>query len=122
MRACVRTLAPALLSDARMHSVGPRKPSYSARLLKYRFGSIEQVTRHFHVTPGRVVLFYPTLATLTPGEQVILCVTFVESDQECILRGTVLGKELDSHFGWWLEFSAHSVVSSLRSPAASPKR
>lgn len=98
-------------------------PSSSVRLLRYRFDTVAQVSRHFHLTSGRVLLFFPALAPLSPGQPVLLHATFPNSDQQCIVRGAVFGKDLSGQFaGCWLEFTAQSVVSSLRSTLATPKR
>ncbi|HUJ25324.1 MAG TPA: hypothetical protein VLW85_04845 [Myxococcales bacterium] len=75
------------------------------RLLRYRFDTLEQVSRHFHLVNGRVVLFYPGLALLKSGEPVLLEVAFLASEHCCEVRGTVMGKEKGGrHAGWWLQF------------------
>src|SRR3954469_20928014 len=97
-------------------------PASSLRLLRYQFDSVAQVSRDFHLSNGRVVLFFPSLHQLTPGEPLLLDVSFLDSDQHCPLRGTVLGKEgsTTQYLGWWLEFTAHGLVSSLRNTLATP--
>jgi PilZ domain-containing protein len=101
----------------------PIDPSQAVRLLRYRFDSADQVTRHFHVATGRVLLFYPSLATLRPGEPVILDVAFTLSDQHCPVRGTVIGRDNEmQHVGSWLEFSAYGLVSSLNGATTNPRR
>ena len=93
------------------------------RLLRYRFDTVAQVSRHFHLANGRVVLFYPTLLALTSGEPVLLDAGFADSEQHCVLRGTVLGNDGSARYvGSWLEFTAHGLVASLRSTLATPKR
>src|SRR4051794_31632531 len=93
------------------------------RLLRYRFDSVPQVSRHFHVASGRVLAFYPCLLPLSAGEPVLLDVSFLVSDEHCSLRGSVVGKENGSQYvGWWLELSAHGVVSSLKDMSAGTKR
>jgi len=91
-------------------------------LLRYRFDSVDQVSRHFHVAAGRVVFFFPTLLQLQPGDPVILEVTFTASEQTCSVQGSVIGTEAGTSIGWWLEFTAHRLVSGLQSAAAAPKR
>jgi hypothetical protein len=103
-----------------MSAIGQQ--SRSPRLLRYRFDATAQIARHFHVAAGRVVLFYPTLLPLEPGEPVILEVAFTRSEQRCILQGSVLAREATSPHASWLEFSAQGVVGGLRSAAAIPKR
>ena len=72
---------------------------------------------------GRVVLFYPGLSLLRPGEPVRLEVAFIASEHHCEVRGTVMGKEEGGrHLGCWLEFPAHGLVGSLRSAMAASKR
>jgi hypothetical protein len=106
-----------------VRDVGQRTASGAVRLLRYRFDTIHQVSRHFHVATGRVVLFYPGLLTLRPGEPVLLDVTFISSEQHCPVRGLVIGKEGGTQYvGWWLEFAAHGLVGSLQSATANPKR
>ena len=106
-----------------MRGAGERTHSGSVRLLRYRFNSTIQVSRHFHVTTGRVVLFYPTPLALRPGEPVILDVTFADSEQDCAVRGAVIGKEAGNQYvGWWLEFAAHGLVASLQTATTRPKR
>lgn len=104
----------------------PLRASYAvecAVLPRYRFDSTEQVSRHFRLATGRVVLFYPAALPLRYGEPVILDVTFGASDQHCPLRGTVLAKESASQsVGLWLEFAAHGLVASLRSAGVSLRR
>jgi hypothetical protein len=92
-------------------------------VLRYRFDSAEQVARHFHVAADRVVLFFPSPQALSAGESVILEVAFKSSDQHCMLRGHVLGKDaVIQPPGWWLEFSARGLVSGLRAASVAPKR
>ena len=99
------------------------RPIETVRLLRYRFDTVEQVPRHFHVVPGGVLLFYPCLLALVPGEPLLLDVSFIASDQHCPLRGKVVGKETSGQYaGAWLAFPAAGLVNSLRSAAATPKR
>ncbi len=99
------------------------RPATSVRPLRYRFDSADQVSRHFHVAGGRVMLFYPCLLPMAAGEPVLLDVTFVTSEHHCPLRGAVVSRESGSQYvGVWLEFSAHDLVAKLKSETALPKR
>src|SRR3954463_9660837 len=107
-----------------MPSLGqPPQPTGPVRLLRYRFDSVEQASRHFHVVSGRVVLFYPSLLALRPGEPVLLYVSFINSEQHCRVSGVVIGKDAGGPYaGAWLEFAAHGIVESLQNAVASGKR
>jgi hypothetical protein len=98
------------------------QPAAPVRLLRYRFDSVDQVSRHFHVAGGRVVMFYPCLLPLRPGEPVLLYVTFMNSEQHCRLAGVVIGRDAGGQYaGAWLEFAAYGIVAGLQS-ATTPKR
>ena len=91
-------------------------------MLRYRLDSIEQARHHFHETPEHVLFFYPSLFPLRPAEPVILEVGFVDSDQQCAIRGSVVGSAGSEWGGSWLELEAHGIVARLKVAAKMPKR
>ncbi len=97
-------------------------PPGSVRLLRYRFESAEQVHHHFHVVQGKVVLFYPCVLSLRPGDPVLLDVTSASSEQHCSLRATVIGSESGGgHSGSWLNLVATTALA-VRGALLHPKR
>lgn len=92
------------------------------RLLRYRFDSPRQIPPHFHPVNGRMLLFYPSLLALRPGVPVILDVSFIASDQHCVVRGAAIGREAgNAYAGSWLEFGA-GIASSLRAATVHARR
>jgi len=75
-------------------------------LLRQRFGTPEEMTRHLHALDNRSLLFFrdPALQ-LAGGTRVMLEVSFTTSEQQAVLRGQVLGAVEDGTLrGLWLEF------------------
>jgi CheY-like chemotaxis protein len=77
----------------------------ATRLLRYRFDHQVQLQNHLHVVDTRGLFFYrdPKLR-LPPGSRVVIEVAMGDINQQCILRGHVLGQHEERAEGVWIEF------------------
>src|SRR5437870_10564619 len=77
----------------------------TSALLRYRFDTQEQLQQHLHVVDGRGILFFrDPKSQLATGNPVILEVLFGAGQQQSLLRGQVLGRDVGKGEGVWLEF------------------
>jgi hypothetical protein len=75
-------------------------------LLRQRFGTPEEMTKHLHPVDNRILLFFrdPNLK-LAGNSKVLLEISFITSEQQVVLRGQVLGAvDQGALRGLWLEF------------------
>jgi hypothetical protein len=79
-----------------------------ANLLRYRFGTIEQMANHLHVLEGRTLFFYRhERLLLDGGAKVLVELALSSSEQVVTLRGAVLSRASTTdggQAGMWLEF------------------
>jgi hypothetical protein len=81
-----------------------------ATLLRFRLDSVAQTRAHLHRLDGRSLLFFSDPAAGPVGEQVLVELSFHDSDQTRLLRGSVLAAVGSS--GVWLAFPHQGLVSS----------
>ncbi len=79
---------------------------HSFALLRQRFGTPEEMTRHLHAIDNHALLFFRSANLALPGgAKVLLDVSFTATEQQLALRGQVLGAvEEGALKGLWLEF------------------
>ena len=83
-------------------------------LLRYRFRSIGQLSRHLHAAGGRTLFFYraPPVELLF-RDRVFMEIVLEDSDQSMLLRGSVLSTVSDPTRGIWLEFAETELCRTV---------
>ena len=75
-------------------------------LLRYRFRSIAQLSRHLHTARGRTLFFYREPGVeLSFGARVFMEIILEDTEQSVLLRGSVLSAVGEPTRGTWLEFA-----------------
>jgi len=75
-------------------------------LLRYRFRSLGQLSRHLHPGDGHTLFFYPSpRVALAFGDRVFMEIALEDSEQSVLLRGTVLSPVREPNPGVWLQFA-----------------
>jgi hypothetical protein len=93
------------------------------RFLRYQFDSAAQLRRHCRPMEGHVLLFFPDESpALVPGSRGLIELCFSTSGQQVSLPAVVNSREANRVSGIWLELRALSVIASLPSAIASPRR
>ncbi len=95
----------------------------NTRLLRYRFHHPDQLPRHLHQIDGRALFFFrDPMNPMTAGNRVVLDIGFEITDEQHVLRGSVLSGEGDPLEGYWLEFPAQRLIRRLREGRPSARR
>jgi hypothetical protein len=90
-------------------------------LLRYRFGTQEQMGNHLHVVEGRTLFFIRDEKTLLePGTRVVIDLSMSSSEQGTTLRGAVLSRAgvEGGQAGLWIEFPDARLARRLDQGAA----
>ena len=90
--------------------------THAPTLIKYRFGTFEQMHNHLHVVAGRTLFFFrEPRASLAGAARVAVEFSFGNSEQVSTLRGAVLSRVENEkgQTGAWLEFPDAKLAKKI---------
>jgi len=101
----------------------PPSRAQPERLMRYRFDTAAQASRHLHSMERRQILFFPDpFLDVRDGQQVLLELAFADSEQTMGVRGAVHSLETGTLRGAWFELYAIRLVDGVQIAAETPRR
>jgi hypothetical protein len=91
----------------------------SGTLLRCRFDTFDQLSRHLHMVDNATLLFVRDQQKLCgPAGRVLVEFAIRESAQQTVARGEVVARAEGRLTGWWLQLSDMRLARRLREPDA----